>query len=147
MCVEVDDILTPAYPGVAWKTRLWASGTTLEAIEIYTARKDRPRGFFVGKLKYYAETGFDPWIGKDRPIRHEWDGVYRIGHPSTLFRVYGFFENNTTRNFIALDAFVKRGRKLNAREIARVNCVVDLRVRGAWRYRKEEANEQTQDPK
>ena len=133
MRVEVDDILSPAFPGVVWKTRLWASDAVRDAIADFSEKRERTPGYFVGKLRYYAETGFELWIGDEKPIRREWGGVYRIGQRNSLFRVIGIFENNTRKDFIALDAYLKRGHKLGSRDKKRIDAVTKIRADSTWR--------------
>lgn len=113
-------------------TNVWASASVREALVWYQKRKETHRGFFIGKLHRYAKDGFALWHGEGRPIRHEWDQVYRIGHDSCLFRVIGFYAGGYQREFIACDAYLKGGTKLNRSERDRINAVASVRATGSW---------------
>lgn len=121
------------FPGLKLATVIWGSQRVLEQLEWYQTKKETHRGQFVKKLLRYAETGFAQWQGADRPIRHEWDQVFRIGDTSNLFRVIGFYGAGNHAEFIALDAYLKSGTKLSAAERERIDRVSDVRAKGAWR--------------
>lgn len=121
------------FPSQPQATVVWGSDRVREQLEWYQRRKEKFRGFFVKKLFRYAQDGFALWEGADKPIRPEWDQVFRIGHDSTQFRVVGFYSGAGNRaEFIACDAYLKDGPKLSASERARINAVATIRATGNW---------------
>ena len=98
------------------------------------------------RLMRYAQNGFLLYEGKEKPIRHEWDGVYRIGHPVDLFRILGFYEDDTKTNFIVIDAWMKGGQRLSASEQARIDAIATVKKNGLWR-RKTNGKENDDYPK
>jgi len=114
-----------------YRTNVWATERMIEQLTWYQRHKEKHKGFFVKKLERYAIDGFDLYQGDDRPVRLEWDQVYRIGHQSTLFRVIGFYVGNPSE-FIAVDAYLKSGMKLKASERERINHAAQLRASGNW---------------
>ncbi len=131
--IEVDDILSSAYPDLNWSTVLLATRAVEEALIEFSQTKDNPKNAFLDKLVYFAETGFEKWIGDKRPIRHEWDGIYRIGTDRSLFRIIGFFSNNQKNEFVAVDAFLKHGQKLSAPERKKIDQAAQIRTAGQWK--------------
>jgi len=126
-------IVRPLFAGDAYRTEVWISDDALAAIEKYVRKKENPRGFLLKKLKHYAMNGFENYVGSDKPIRHEWDGVYRIGHDNNLFRVLGFFDGRGDGIFISADAYLKRGQDLSAADRRRINAVARIKAEGTWR--------------
>lgn len=115
----------------SFATTLWASERTIKELLWYQKKKEKHRGAFFQKLERYARDGFSRWEGPERPIRHEWDGVFRIGD-SSLFRVIGFYAAGKSE-FIACDAYLKSGQKLSAVERGRIDTVAGIRGSGSWR--------------
>jgi len=66
-------------------------------------------------------------------LKHEWGGVYRIGFVDSLFRIVGFYEDASKRDFIAIDAYLKRGQKLDASQRNRIDHVVNVREQKPWK--------------
>ncbi|MBY0261204.1 MAG: hypothetical protein K2Q20_02605 [Phycisphaerales bacterium] len=108
----------------------------LDQLEWYQTRKEKHAGSFLKKLERYASEGFSVFVGDGKPIRLEWDQVYRIGEKSSLFRLVGFHVGNYSE-FIAIDAYLKSDTKLNASERHRIDSVAAIRARGGW-YRVDE---------
>ena len=65
-------------------------------------------------------------------LRHEWGGVYRIGLFGSLFRLIGFYDGPSQKDFIIVDAFEKKGQKLTKGECKRIDAVVDIKKQGIW---------------
>ena len=86
---------------------------------------------FLKKVERYARAGFEHYTSSSGPIRHEWDGVFRVGDGG-LFRLIGFFAG---AEFIVIDGFLKKGQQLGNRERARIDRVADLKRSKAWRKR------------
>lgn len=99
------------------------------------AKKDRTlAGQLQKKLQHYAKAGFNNYCGgANMPIRDEGGGVYRIGIRQSLFRIIGFFSRDDTAEFIALDAYLKQGKKLGSQHRQRLNRVRQCRQSGKWR--------------
>lgn len=55
-----------------------------------------------------------------------------FGHPISLFRVIGFFDG---AEFIALEAFIKRGQKLGRAERDAIDRVVEAKQKKDWKRR------------
>src|SRR5688572_7509802 len=89
---------------VPCKTRVWISDAALEGLDAFQKKKENPRGYFMAKLKHYAKAGFGEFEGGD--IVREEGGVYRIGQRRSLFRLIGFFENESRASFIAIDTLM-----------------------------------------
>ena len=125
-----DDIqVRELFPDEPCRTRIWLSDAASEGVYAH-AHGEKHRGSFLKKLKRYAMNGFDPYIGDDRPIRHEWKGVFRIGD-SSLFRLIGFF-GATHAEFIGVDAFVKRGQELSPSQRKRIDWAARVKEEGRW---------------
>ena len=119
--------------GGACRTRLWLSQGAQKEIVRFRKKGD-PNGAFWKRLKRFAETGFSLYErGNDPPIRSEWGGVYRIGTVDSLFRIIGFYADDSKADFIAIDAFLKKGQRLNQAEKERVNEVVRVKKDGDWK--------------
>src|ERR671921_175957 len=113
---EVEELL----PGVACKTCIWISAAATAGIGEYLAKRPSEAGPLMEKLEYWGQAGFMNFEGVGEPIKHEWGDVYRIAW-SGLFRILGFYEDVTKRNFIVVDAFLKKKEKLSGPERARID--------------------------
>lgn len=89
---------------------------------------------FLKKLKRYATVGFPEYEGDKNPIRHEWDGVWRIAD-SSLFRLIGFYEGTGKESFIVIDAFTKSGKSLSVAQRRRIDEVARVKREGLWKRR------------
>ncbi len=117
--------------GSEYETNVWIDGDSLNELKDFAQRTNEGKQFFK-KLKYYATAGFREFEGKtQRPIKHEGDGVYRIG--KGLFRLVGFYESDNRARFIILDAFRKRKQKLSDSERGRIKVVKRRMAEGLWR--------------
>ena len=120
--------------GVPCQTRLWFSEKVTKEVAEFRKRGD-PNGAFWKRVKRHAQNGF--WLaerGNNPPIRHEWDRVYRIGFIDSLFRIIGFYEDESEkRDFIAIDAFLKSGQDLNTAQRARIDEVARVRQEILWK--------------
>jgi len=108
------------------ETVVWVSEGVRAAIRHYLKKDRRSAQKVLVKLKYYAEAGFRLFEGPRRPVKHEWDGVYRVGEPGLLFRIVGFYEGGNRRSFIAIEAFEKSGQNLRPSEKDRINNVANV---------------------
>jgi hypothetical protein len=101
------------FPGHDRKTRLWMTDRVAAEL-LRFARRGDPDRQFMKLLDRYTKNGFENYMGgSPPPIKHEWDGVYRVGIMRFLFRIIGFFDGPGTADFIALDTFTKGGQKLS----------------------------------
>ena len=113
-----------------YRTRVWISDRAAEALGEYSSRT-QPRGAFLRKLERYAENGFEHYCrGDGSPIKHEWEQVFRIGDGG-LFRLIGFFDGD--RDFVIIDAFLKKKQKLGGAERDRIDEVRRIREAKRWR--------------
>jgi hypothetical protein len=120
-------------PWDACKTQIWMSDAAISVVDEFRKRGD-PDGRFWKCVKRYAQQGFGNYIGDKCPIRPEWDGVHRIGIKSSLFRMIGFFPGDGLYGeFIVIDAFLKKGQKLNDSERNRINSVAAVKLSVGWR--------------
>ncbi len=122
--VEVEEL----FVGRPCVTRVWISQRAREEIRAFT-RTEQPRGFFVKKLEEYARNGFRYYVGNTKPVRREWDEVYRIGSRRSLFRALGFFD---AEDFIVIDAYLKRGQALRASDRERIEAVAKIKSDRSW---------------
>lgn len=115
-------------------TRLWCSEKILEIVNVY------PNQRFWVRVKRFYEEGF--WLAeRSSPpiVKHEWRQVYRIGFIDDLFRVIGFYEDQSKHDFMAIDSFRKRGQNLSKAQRKIIDHVANIRETKA--YRKVEDNE------
>jgi len=118
---------------IGGKTNVWVSDKVAKAILEFTKKKDNPKGFTLGKLEFYAKARFKDYEGDDKPIRNEGGGVFRIGLRRNLFRVIGFYEDGSGRNFIAIDTIHKRGQKLSKADQKTIERVAKVKAEHQWR--------------
>ena len=128
--IEVKEVQLAKDP----KTRLWFSEKVQKEVAYFRRRGD-PNGAFWMKLKRCCEIGFAYAEQGGWPIiKHEWDGVCRIGIKSSVFRIVGFYAGDNKTDFIAIDAFEKqKGQRLSVPEQALVNVVVGVKKGSLWR--------------
>ena len=119
---EVDDV----FSGLQCRTHVWLSQDAIDGIAEY-AKKDE----FLKKLRYYAEAGFLAMEGSGRPVRHEGSGVYRVGHD--LFRLIGFYEDDTKKDFIGIATFDKHGQKLRRNERELIKGIAEIKNGVQWK--------------
>lgn len=116
--------------GVACQTRVWMSEKANKGYRKFQKRND-PNGAVEACLKRCAVMGFRRAEYGDF-VKHEWDGVYRFGRPDSLFRLIGFYEDDTKENFIVIDAFEKGKQRLNARERGLIDNVAAVKRNRDW---------------
>jgi len=121
------------FVGDDYRTEVWISDSAAKAIKNYAGTKENPRGALLKKIKRYSLNGFRAWERRDGPITHEWDGVFRIGHRSSLFRVIGFYGGSKRSEFIIADAYLKRGQQLSAPDRDRIDAFARIRKEKLWR--------------
>ena len=96
--------------------------------------KNIPAGL-LEKIRYWSLAGFRRHEGsKGRPIKYEGKGVYRLGLKHDLFRVYGFYEDESRKDkFIAIKAWgEKQGTSNTSRERAVIREVQRVIQDGDW---------------
>lgn len=125
-------------------TPVLVSTRVIEGLDEYLGSHSREGAQFLTKLVRMAFSGFAPFVGVDnKPIRPEWNGVYRIGIQNSRFRLFGFFEGDTKAPFIVIEHHMKRGQKLDAKGRAKVDKVAEVRKHGT--YRKVESQESSDE--
>jgi hypothetical protein len=127
---EVDKL----FVGRQYRTEVWAADRVIDELVGFARVNDEGKQFSL-KLKYYAESGFAAFEKKKGPIRHMWNGVYRVGLKSSLFRVYGFYDGNGKRAFIAIDTLSKRTTRLSSAERGHINEVARVKRDKLWKKR------------
>lgn len=122
------------------KTDVWMTKAVVEAIFKHDALdanaldlKNIPAGL-LKKISYYSEAGFWNHEGKKgQPIKYEGGGVYRIGLAHDLFRVYGFYTDESRKDeFIGITPWLKRGQKNKSRERAIIKHIAQVKTDGDW---------------
>ena len=106
---------------------LWFTQKVIDAVKVAASKRQDPKGIVMKKtLKRYAQK----WLAygttrkeKGLQVKAEWDDVYRIGPTRSLFRIIGFYEDDSYADFIAIDAFVKHKQKLSRAESDRITEV------------------------
>lgn len=108
------------FVGTEFKTQVWATHEVMQALNDFR-RVNKDGILFNKKLHYMATKGFRSFLGG--AIRPEGDGVFRIGHDRTLFRVIGFFDDTApnTESFFMVDSFLKPGQKLSLSQRAKID--------------------------
>lgn len=109
-------------------------GHGAQGIREYLAKRPAEAEPMLKKLKYYAEAGFLRFEGEGQPVKHEWDGVYRVAWEG-MFRILGFYEDESKRNFITTDAFLKRKTMLSRPERDKIDEVARVKREGDWKRR------------
>ena len=132
-------VVEPLFAGDDFRTSVWISPSVKKGFAELAKRDRTTAGRFLKKLEYYARKGFGSSEGgKGAPIRHEWEGVYRVRLHESLFRIIGFYEGRDKRLFIAMECFKKRGDDLSPSDRDRINAVVNVKLCGDWRKRGKE---------
>jgi len=121
------------FPGEDCATRVWVTHPVADAIDDYVRSRGRIGRQFLDRLRRYADNGFSFYEGAKHPIRSEWDGVYRIGHPIDLFRLIGFYVDGSKTEFVVVDAYTKKGQKLTGPERARIDRAAKIKRLVTWR--------------
>ena len=122
-------IVKGLFTGNIFFTEFWVSEDVLD--DLYN-RKYPNRNKLVARIERMSKSGFSNWEGTAGNVRHEGDGVYRIGIHSDLFRIYGFYEKNDRRCFIAIKAILKRDKKMSERERNIVKQVKKIKEKKSW---------------
>lgn len=119
-------------PHASLRTRVWITQHALQEFKKYQNR-EQPQKKFIKKLKRYAESGFANFEGSEGidPIRHEWNGVFRISDGS-LFRLYGFYENENRSDFIIIEAILKRKSKLSSTIKDKIDNIANIKREKSW---------------
>jgi hypothetical protein len=127
------DIITvfEVFPKARLTTPLWFSLKVIDEAKKFRVKGD-PDGRFWKKLKWASNVGF-PLCQRGDILKAEWNGVFRFGIKTSLFRIVGFYAEDGTQDFIAIDAFLKSGQKLGARERQCIDFVVEVKKYGRWR--------------
>ncbi len=117
------------FVGRGFKTEVWLTDKVRE--QLCDSEK---AGELAAKLEYFAKVGFINFEAKvGRPIKYEWNGVYRIGLHASLFRVIGFYEDDRKTGFVGVDVFTKGGQKLSKAEKKRIKEVAKIKADASWR--------------
>lgn len=126
--------LDPLYAKPEHKTKVWVrnEGGTKKAISKFLKKHRQEAADWMEKLENYAETGFDPYIGAKRPIRHKIDKVYSIQHTNMLFRMYGCFGESQSEFFILTATDNKRGQDWDAQDRHHVEIARKLARTAQW---------------
>ena len=127
-------IVDGIFVGPDFRTNVWLAEKAQKTLKKFIKRR-KALGF-VEKIEHYATVGFWEYEGDGQPIRHEWDGVYRIGRFSGLLRLVGFYEEDDKTRFIAIDVFEKSGRQLTMSERKRIDEVARVKSEELWERRK-----------
>ncbi len=120
----------PLFRGAGFKTEVLISRAAKKELLEYVKKVGSPR--FLHSLKTYATVGFSTRISGNGPIKHEWNGVFRIGDRS-LFRLIGFFDGVKDERFVIIDAFLKTGQGLAKPQRDRIDTVAEVKRGGFWR--------------
>ncbi|MBI1375317.1 MAG: hypothetical protein GC159_21575 [Phycisphaera sp.] len=121
------------------ETSVWMTDEVFDAIWKHDggnsdAELDDIKGGMLEKIEYWSRGGFWNFEGT-RGIKNEGNGVYRLGLHGDLFRVYGFYEDNTKRSFIAVEPHAdKKGKSNTSRERRIIGKVAKARDDG-WKKR------------
>lgn len=126
--VRVDSFLV----GTEYETEVWYSPQVSKALEKLLEQDAKQGGKVLNKLDLYARQGFRNQEGDRGPIRNEGNGVWRIGLWGDLFRILGFYTSDRKNEFIAIEAFDKKGQKLLKQERKRIKEVAKTKRNDTW---------------
>lgn len=118
---------------ITCNTRLWCSDKIFEMVG------KRPDLRFWIRIKRLAQNGF-AYGERSTPqiVKHEWDQVYRVGYVDSLFRMIGFYEDNSKHDFIAIDSFLKKGKQLTKGQRKLIDEVATIKRNATWKKVEEE---------
>lgn len=117
--------------GDDYRTDVWISEQASEVLSKFLGKTRAKGQELVAKVEHYAESGFENFEHGRGPIRHEGNQVFRIGQTSSLFRLIGFYVGGKSE-FICMDGFTKRGRKLSGPQRERIAQVARIKQQGSW---------------
>ena len=118
------------FPDKVCKTRVWVSDAASGAVIKFGKKHQQTIRELLLRLRRYTENGFVNYEGGESPIRHEGNGVYRIGSPDSLFRFVGFYENDSRDRFIIIELYLKRGQAADQDLLRRV---ADIKQKTLWK--------------
>lgn len=121
-------VVSPLFTGEDYKTQVWISKRAMKAFWSHGGV-----GRFDQKLERYAEKTFENWIGAGRPIQRRESGVFRIGHKTTTFRLFGFFGESADEFIIVEDWFGKPGGNNPRGEREALKRAVAIKENDLWR--------------
>lgn len=125
-------IVDGLFTGDKFKTEVWLAEKAAKALGKFT-RRGNGGTKFNKKLKEYATKGFAAFETENGPIRHERDGVWRVAHAPSRFRLIGFYETNDKASFVAIDAFTKPGQSLSVPQQERITEVARVKRGRLWK--------------
>lgn len=129
------EYVDPLFVGPDFLTDVWVTEQAMKQLGKFK-KSGTPYKQYLLKLKHYATNGFWNFEGNEgEPIRAEGSSVYRVAHVSSLFRLIGFYEDDTRTVFISIDAFKKGGRKLTSAQRDRINTVARVKKERRWKKR------------
>lgn len=105
------------------ETRVWISDHAWSSLHKFKKKHQQTIVEMLKRLRRFMRNGFGASEGKEKDIRPEGQGVFRIGHQSELFRMLGFYEHDNRTSFIVILVYLKRGQDANTdliKEVARV---------------------------
>ena len=126
--------------GTPCKTALWFSAKAERDLGRFRKKGDPDKSFWK-QLKRCSENGFALYEAGDWPkVKEEWDGAWRFGIRVSLFRLIGFYEDDSKASFIVIDAFFKSGQGLSDPERRRIDEVARIKRQALWRKVNDEQN-------
>jgi hypothetical protein len=115
------------------ETRIWFSEQAAKDVTRFRNRGD-PNKTFWKRLERCAANGFALYEQGEWPmVKAEWSGVYRFGVRDSLFRLIGFYEDDSKQAFIVMDTLLKKGQALSAADRARTDAVAQIKKQKLWR--------------
>ncbi len=123
-------IVDGLYVGPEYATAVWLSRKADKALD-RLHRHGRDIDLLQDKIEHYAKAGFIKFEGGP-VLKHEWDGVYRLGRPDSLLRMIGFYAHDNKGQFLIMDAFLKLKGGLGSHERERINEIARVKRYGDW---------------
>lgn len=121
----------PLFVGDDYRTDVWIAEQASEVLNTFLGKAKARGKEFIAKVEHYAKNGFENFEHSRGPIRHEGNQVFRIGQTSSLFRLVGFYVGRKLE-FICIDGFTKRGRKLSGPQRERLAQVARIKRQKSW---------------
>ena len=121
----------PLFVGDDYRTDVWISEQASEVLNKFLGKTKAKGKEFIAKVAHYAKSGFENFQHSRGPIRHEGNRVFRIAQTSSLFRLIGFYVSGKSE-FMCMDAFTKRGKKLSGPQRERIARVAKIKKQKSW---------------
>lgn len=123
-------VVDELFNDVECATRVWVSESAQKDLKKWGKKSQRDRDRFLAKLKAVAIAGFE--LHEGNQVRDEEKGVFRFGIQDSLFRMYGFYEQDQNDSVVFIATMMKRGTDRGRQGDAIVEEVARIRDKRLW---------------